>query len=1069
MPVGVRLFGSPAVVDGARRHELGHTLDDALLCYLALDGRWLPRSVLAGRFWPDSDERSARANLRWRLHRVRNRPYARDLETTRDHVRWPVETDVAWFWQAHAAGEQARALELVSAPLLGDARFECSPHVEAAFQRERDEVHRAWRELAMAHAEDEQAQRRYGVATTLLLRVLDYDLLDEDVLQAYLHAAYLDGQREQALRVFAAFERQLRDEFGIAPLAQTQALVADIKQADTLLGRAVAAGARPPERTSRAAASDGVHLGGHDGDRDVDRGADRDAAADALPRFLTPFLGRCDERERLMRLLSEHDERLVTVLGPGGVGKTRLAVEVARDLAPRFRDGVTFVDAAALEDPARLAPAIVERVAPQERVAHDPEAQLLDLVREREQLIVLDTFEHVFAAAALVRRLVTDSPGVRFLITSRLRLGVQGERTFEVVGLACPDDDATNAEMGQLPSVALFESVAARSLDGFRATERDRKAIARVCRLVGGLPLAVELAATWVRVLSCEAIAEELVADATLLTSATNGVHEHRHASFEQVFDTSWSLLRPADREVFAALSVFRGGFTRETAKAVAGAELRHLRALIDASLVQRFDARYVLLDVLQRLAEERLEANGQAAAVRTRHAEHFAGLLHEHESAFDGPDQGDVTMRLNPESDNFRAAWSYAVRTSNVPILTRMSRGMSSLWDLRGRFAEAAELFATAAAALERAERNDERSDEPSDESRDDSGVEVSDEAALGWAWMRLREGWFRFYLGEYDALQGVLAEASERFERFGETAAAGTTAYVLANAATARGDLAAGREHLQRAIDAYQRAGDSLGLAKCESALGMAEEALGNVAAAHAHYRRSLIERERSGDARGLIVVRNNLAAAALALGALDEADRHLQHALRLCGTSADTWGTAWTAHTRGDLALARGLRDTARAHYEQALKGLERLGHHYAATLPRERLGELLLATAPDEAAEHLRAGLRAALSIDARPRIIQLAAWLAWIRAHDDAEGAVTVLACARAAAGQLDRPRALAQRLLAGLRDRLTPDAFARAERRGAALDLRTEAEALLRWSEVAAWPPRLQRVPDTHV
>ena len=1049
MPVGVRLFGSPAVADGARQHELGHTLDDALLCYLALDGRWLPRSVLAGRFWPDSDERSARANLRWRLHRVRNRPYARDLETTRDHVRWPVETDVARFWQAHAAGERARALELVSAPLLGDARFECSPHVEAAFQRERDEVHRAWRELALAHAEDEQAQRRYGVATTLLLRVLDYDLLDEDVLQAYLHAAYLDGQREQALRVFAAFERQLRDEFDIAPLAQTRALVATIKEADTLLGRAVAAGARPPERTSRAAANDGVHHGEHDSDH----GADRDAGADALPRFLTPFLGRSDERERLTRLLSDHDERLVTVLGPGGVGKTRLAVEVARDLAPRFRDGVTFVDAAALEDPARLAPAIVERVAPQERVAHDPEAQLLDLVREREQLIVLDTFEHVFDAAALVRRLVTEAPGVRFLITSRLRLGVQGERTFEVVGLACPDDDATNAEMGQLPSVALFESVAARSLDGFRATERDRKAIARVCRLVGGLPLAVELAATWVRVLSCEAIAEELAADATLLTSATNGVHEHRHASFEQVFDTSWSLLRPADREVFAALSVFRGGFTRETARAVAGAELRHLRALIDASLVQRFDARYVLLDVLQRLAEERLEANGQAAAVRTRHAEHFAGLLHDHDPAFDGPDQGDVSMRLNPESDNFRAAWSYAVRASNVSILTRMSRGMSSLWDLRGRFAEAAELFATAAAALERVERS----------------TEQSDEAALGWAWMRMREGWFRFYLGEYDAIQGVLAEASERFERFGETAAAGTTAYVLANAATARGDLAAGREHLTRAIDAYQRAGDSLGLAKCESALGMAEEALGNVVAAHAHYRRSLIERERSGDARGLIVVRNNLAGAALAMGALDEADRHLQHALRLCGTSADTWGTAWTAHTRGDLALARGLRDTARAHYEQALKGLERLGHHYAATLPRERLGELLLATAPDEAAEHLRGGLRAALSIGARPRIIQLAAWLAWIRAHDDAEGAVTALACARAAAGQLDRPRALTQRLLDGLRDRLTPDAFARAERRGAELDLRAEAEALLRWSEVAAWPPGLQRVPDAQV
>ena len=1035
MSIVVRLFGDPAVSEGSERHAFGTTIDDAVLCYLALQGDWIPRGVMAGRFWPDSNETSARANLRWRLHRVRARSYARGLEATRDHVRWPVATDLAEFWQAHGERAYERAVDLVRAPLLGDTRFECSPLVEAVFQREREQVHRAWREAALVVAAEAVVADRHAHAASVLQRVLDHEMLDEEVLQAYLRAAYLDGQREAALRTFADFERHLRDEFGIAPLADTRSIVATIKGVDDLVGSvrssdgashadaaALPAPAAAAARTPAAAASDEASRAGRD----------------ALPRFLTSFVGRVDEREQLAHLLDAEGERLVTVLGLGGVGKTRLAVEVARDLAPRFSDGVAFADVAELDDPARLSVALLEALVPNEHVANDPDTHLVDLVNERELLLVIDTFEHVLAAAPLLSRLTAEAPRVSLLVTSRVRLGVPGERAFEVGGLRCPDVDASPEAIAAHPAVALFESVAARSLGGFRATERDLEAIARVCRLVGGLPLAIELAATWVRVLSSDEIASELSVDAELLTAAAEGLHEHRHARFEQVFATSWSLLRPEDRDVFAALSVFRGGFTRESAVAVAGAELRHLRALIDASLVRRVEDRYVLLDVMRRLAEQRLEASGQARAVRKRYAEHFARWLHALESDVGGPDGTALSDRLGPESDNLRAAWAFAVETRNVSVLTRMSRGVSSLWDLRGRFAEAARLFANAASALEQAEQDD--------------------DAQLGWAWMRLREGWFRCYLGEYDALRPMLCQAFERFERYGETAAAGSAVYVLANAANARGDLGAGREYLAVAIDAYRRAGDGLGLAKCESALGVAEEALGNYHEAHVHHRRSLRERERSGDPRGVIVVRNDLAAVAVELGALDEAEEHLRHALALSAASSDAWGAAWTDHNRGDVALARGRHDVARACYERALAGLVRLGHHYAATLPRERLGELLLETAPDEAVEHLRAGLRTALAIDAVPRVVQLVARLARLRAQDDPEAAVAALACARAAAGPLHRSRVLTERLLEALGERLGEDAFRRAERSGVERDLRQEAEALLRWSEVVHWP-----------
>ena len=1038
MPVEVRLFGKPAVFDGERWTDLGHTLDDAVLCYLALEGSWVARGVMAGRFWPDSDEAAARANLRWRLHRVRARSYGGGLETTRDHVRWRVETDLARFRRAHRAGAWDDVIALVTAPLLSDTHFGCSPVAEADFARERELVHRAWREAVLAHAGAAQAQRRHGEAAALLRRVLGYDLLDEEVLQAYLHAAYLDGQREQALRAFGDFERQLRNELALAPLAQTRALVATIRQADELLGGETAAGALAANAapdTERSTAA---------------RASETAAREGALPHYHTPFLGRHEEHERLLRLLCEEDVRLVTVLGPGGVGKSRLAAEVARDVASRHRDGVHFVDVASLDDPQRLAATIVESIAPREPVANDPETQLVELLQERDLLLVLDTFEHGMASVHVVRRIAQTAPRVRLLVTSRVRLALAAERTFEIGGLACASDGATAEEIRVCPTVRLFEAVAARAMNGFVASERDRRAIVRVCRLVGGLPLAIELAATWVRVLGCDAIAEELSVSAELLTTGDGGAgRERRHASFEQVFDTSWSLLRPDERKVFAALAVFSGGFTRDTATEVAGTGLRHLRTLIDASLVQRFDSRYVLLDVIQRLAEQRLEASGRAHEVRSRHARVFAQFLQAHEPDLNRPQQGHALMLVGRETDNLRAAWRHGIATSDVDVLTRMSRGVSSVWDLRGRFAEAATMFASAAEALEQAE--------------------ASDEAALGWAWMRMREGWFRFYLGEYHAIRTVLVEAGERFEHFGETAAAGTTSFILASAALARGEIDDALGFLRDASDAFERAGDAAGLAKCENTLGMAKEALGEFTTAREHYLRSLRERERAGEPRALIVALNNVATVSLELGLLAEAEQHLAHAGRLSDSSGDAWGQAWTTHNLGELALAQGRRERARAAFEQALKGLANLGHHYATTLTRERLGELLLPHAPEEAAVELRAGLQTALAIDASPRIAQLMAWLGWLRAHVDPEAGVAAITCALRLAGNTHRPRSLSERLLRSLRITHGEHVADAGLARGATLDPRAEAEALCRWVEVAALPQRVHPLPSMDV
>ncbi len=1077
MAVRVRLFGNPAVFDDGRWFELGTTVDDAVLCYLALEQGWVARTVVAGHFWPDSDESTARANLRWRLHRVRSRSYAVGLEATRDHLRWQVESDVEEFRTAVEAGELATALELARAPLLGEARFANAPGLDGVFAREREWLQRLWRDAAMSHAEAARARREHGEAAAMLARVLQHDLLDEELVQAYLHSAFVDGQREQALRTYAAFEHQLSEELGIEPLAQTRALVATIRQADDLLGRAVLgdqdgssvtvvettlASANAPVTETDSSARESVESA-------VTPPPER--RSDALPRFLTPFLGRRDEHELLVDLLSKDDERLVTLLGPGGVGKTRLAVEVALELAPRQRDGTVFVDASELDDDSRLPAAIVEAVAPTQRVAQDASAQLVELLREREMLLVLDTFEDAMSAVPLVERIVASAPGVRVLVTSRVRLSLAGERSFELTGLTCPPEDATFDEAGSYPSVRLFENVASRAFSAFTTGPAERAAVARVCRLVGGLPLAIELAATWVRALSPQEIAEELSSSAELLTNAEAGTPaRRRHASFEQVFDTSWSMLRPADQAVFAALAVFRGGFTRETAAEVAGAGLRHLRTLIDASLVQRFGKRYVLLDVIQRLAERRLEASGRSLRVRQRHARLFARWLAEHEAALEGPEQARAITALNPESENVRAAWRFAVASRDFDALMSLSRGVANLWDLRGRFAEAVAMFADAAEAIEHVAHG---GDVPGIEHEERGGgaaqgserTEKSARAELAYAWMRLREGHFRFYLGQYGSIPAHLARARETFSEHGEAAAAGTSALVLANVCNAQGELDSARRHLEDALSDFVHAGDAAGEAKCANTLGMVEEAAGQHTRAREHYLRSLVERERLGDPRGLIVVLNNLAGVCLELGLRAEAAEHIQRAERLSSSTDDAWGIAWTAHGLGELALAQGRRDTARAAFERALKGLVGLGHDYATTLTRERLAELLLPSAPEEAALHLRDALRTALAARATPRVAQLVAWLAWLKAERDPEEGVALLHCARAATPHLQRPRVLTELLLNDLQGDLDSAAKERAERRGATLDLREEAEVLCRWVDTAELPRATRAAP----
>lgn len=430
-----------------------------------------------------------------------------------------------------------------------------------------------------------------------------------------------------------------------------------------------------------------------------------------LPAQVTPFLGRDRELAHVEECIQGEGNRLVTLTGPGGCGKTRLALEYAARNAGQFTDGVCWVPLAPIQSAAALTSAMVAALriplahgsAGERKNGYQHQGQLRDFLRAKQVLILLDNLEHLLADLSPLTDLLREAPELTLLATSRERLNLSGERVIAIDGLAYPTKPEEGAQANRYPAVRLFEETARRIADGFAPDRSDRQVIASICRQLRGHPLAIELAAAWVRLLSVGEIAREIEADLDFLQTEDQALPA-RHRSLRAVFEHSWTLLTPKQRTTLRRLALARGPISRRTALAIASSSTPTLAALADKSLLRtRPDGCYEIHELLRQFAEEKLSADEvELAATRDRMCEHYLKRSAALEAAIKGPGLADALGELAREEENLAAAWRHAARTNRAVLMRASWLSLFLFFDIRSRFQEGQRLLGEISALLE-------------------------------------------------------------------------------------------------------------------------------------------------------------------------------------------------------------------------------------------------------------------------------------------------------------------------------------------------------------------------------
>lgn len=888
--------------------------------------------------------------------------------------------------------------------------------------------------------------------------------LRERLRTAHLRALYGAGRQTEALEDFEAFRERLRDELGVDPSPELTALHQAILRQDGDLAPAYSAAGTVARRTTNLPGP--IEARGHGGlvGRDL-------AIADVRARLGT--------------------SRLITLTGPGGVGKTRLAVEGARAAADDFVDGAWIVELGACDqrtDPANAVVAISTMIATVLEVREDsvpgvPDAgsaiavpdRIAAALRAKELVLVLDSCEHVAEPVAHVaERLLSAAPGIRLLVTSREPLRLANEVVLPVAPLELPEQvDTTPAQLQRSTAVQLFAARAAAASPSFVLSEQNAAAVAEICRRLDGIPLALELAAARVRSLAVHELATRLD-DRFAVLGTGHRTAPQRQRTLRAVIDWSWQLLSPEEATVLRRLAVYADGCTLTAAEAVcaggmvpAAEVVELLSSLVDRSLVTVVDDeahhRYRLFESVAAYCRERLEEAGESAMVGRRHAEYYAQLAERNAAKLRGHGQDEALRILDNESGNLRVALANAVRDKDTSLALRLVNAVAWYWFLRGRHHEARrwltqalQLATPADEAAQRARATaltwraavafTDYADDPVGQRKAvlQRYDEIDDPAG------RAHAQWLIAYamtVGSGDLAVGVelVSDALAAFRELGDRWGVAAALLTRAEQALACGDLTAVRRDSEESLALFDQLGDRWGQFHPMRLLGALAEIGGDYDEAGKLHREGLRIAEDLALWPCVCVQLARLGRVSLLTGRMAEAEEYHQRALRVAEDQSYGGGVSFAATGLALGARRQGQLDVAEAHLRQPLEWNRRVGFLPGVALVQAELGFIAELRGDAEAARRLHLDGLAAARETADPRAIALAfegfAGVSALREqHARAASLLGAAAAARESCGVPLPPaeRGDVDRISGVVRAALGSDAFAVAFEQGAA-------------------------------